>query len=457
MNDKIIPVEKNKEYVVEIIDNGFEGEGIAKIDGYTIFVPNAIKGEKVKILIVKVLSSHAFGKIIEVIEASKYRVESDCSTYKRCGGCNLRHIKYEKTLEMKQNAVQSLVNKTLNNKIKVSKVVGMENPFYYRNKAQYPVGLDKNGNPVIGVFANRTHEIIQIQDCKIQHKESEKIAKYIFDLWNKKNLSIYSEATGKGLLRHIVIKIGFKTNEIMCILVINGKDIPNEVQIIRTIINEFPNVKTIVKNINTKNTNVILGKKNINIYGAGTISDKLGNLVFKISPLSFYQVNPVQTEKLYNIGVEAAKITNDDVVFDLYCGVGTISLFMAQYAKKVYGVEIVEQAVEMAKENAKINGIDNVDFFAGDVEYVLDDLINGKKIIPDVVMIDPPRKGLDKKSIQNLLSVAPKRLVYISCNPATLVRDLASFEDKYEIKSITPVDMFPFTSSIESVAVLQLK
>jgi len=457
MNDKIIPVEKNKEYVVEIIDNGFEGEGIAKIDGYTIFVPNAIKGEKVKILIVKVLSSHAFGKIIEVIEASKYRVESDCSTYKRCGGCNLRHIKYEKTLEMKQNAVQSLVNKTLNNKIKVSKVVGMENPFYYRNKAQYPVGLDKNGNPVIGVFANRTHEIIQMQDCKIQHKESEKIAKYIFDLWNKKNLSIYSETTGKGLLRHIVIKIGFKTNEIMCILVINGKDIPNEVQIIRTIINEFPNVKTIVKNINTKNTNVILGKKNINIYGDGTISDKLGNLVFKISPLSFYQVNPVQTEKLYNIGVEAAKVTNDDVVFDLYCGIGTISLFMAQYAKKVYGVEIVEQAVEMAKENAKINGIDNVDFFAGDVEYVLDDLINGKKIVPDVVMIDPPRKGLDKKSIQNLLSVAPKRLVYISCNPATLVRDLASFEDKYEIKSITPVDMFPFTSSIESVAVLQLK
>ena len=452
-----IEIKKNDEYIVDVIDNGFEGEGIAKIDGYTIFVPNAIKGEKVKILIVKVLSSHAFGKIIEVIEASKYRVESDCSTYKRCGGCNLRHIKYEKTLEMKQNAVQSLVNKTLNNKIKVSKVVGMENPFYYRNKAQYPVGLDKNGNPVIGVFANRTHEIIQMQDCKIQHKESEKIAKYIFDLWNKEKLSIYNETTGKGLLRHIVIKIGFKTNEIMCILVVNGKDIPNEVQIIRTIINEFPNVKTIVKNINTKNTNVILGKKNINIYGAGTISDKLGNLVFKISPLSFYQVNPVQTEKLYNIGVEAAKITNDDVVFDLYCGIGTISLFMAQYAKKVYGVEIVEQAVEMAKENAKINGIDNVDFLAGDVEHVLDDLINGKKIVPDVVMIDPPRKGLDKKSIQNLLSVAPKRLVYISCNPATLVRDLASFEDKYEIKSITPVDMFPFTSSIESVAVLQLK
>ena len=457
MSNKIIPVEKNKEYIVEIIDNGFEGEGIAKIDGYTIFIPNAIKGEKIKILIVKVLSSHAFGKIIEVIKASKYRVESDCSTYKRCGGCNLRHIKYEKTLEIKQNAVQNLVNKTLNKKIEVSKTVEMENPFYYRNKAQYPVGIDKNGKPVIGIFANRTHEIIQMQDCKIQHSESEKIAKYIFSLCNKENLSIYNEVTRKGLLRHIVIKIGFKTNEIMCILVVNGKKIPNEAKIIEQTLNKFPNIKTIVKNINTKNTNVILGKENINIYGNGTISDKLGDLVFKISPLSFYQVNPAQTEKLYNIGVNAAKITKNDIVFDLYCGIGTISLFMAQYAKKVYGVEIVEQAVKMAKENAKINGIENADFLAGDVEQVLDDLINGEKIVPDVVMVDPPRKGLDKKSIQNLLSVKPKRLVYISCNPATLVRDLAFFEDEYEIKSITPVDMFPFTSNVETVTVLTLK
>ncbi len=455
MSSKIIPVEKNKEYIVEIIDNGFNGEGIAKIDGYTIFVPNAIKGEKAKILIVKALSSHAFGKIIEVIKVSKYRVESDCNTYKRCGGCNLRHIKYEKTLEIKQNAVQSLVNKTLNKKIEVCKTVGMENPFYYRNKAQYPVGIDKNRKPVIGIFANRTHEIIQMQDCKIQHSESEKIAKYIFSLWNKEKLSIYNESTGKGLLRHIVIKIAFKTNEIMCILVLNGKKIQNEAKIIEQIVNKFPNVKTIVKNINTKNTNVILGRENINIYGDGIISDKLGNLVFKISPLSFYQVNPVQTEKLYNIGVDAAKITKNDVVFDLYCGIGTISLFMAKYAKKVYGVEIVDQAVEMAKENAKINGIENVDFLAGDVEQVLDDLINRKKINPDVVMIDPPRKGIDKKSIQNLLSIKPKKIVYISCNPATLVRDLSFFEDKYDIKSITPVDMFPFTSSIESVTVLQ--
>ena len=457
MNDKIIPVEKNKEYVVEIIDNGFEGEGIAKIDGYTIFVPNAIKGEKVKILIVKVLSSHAFGKIIEVIEASKYRVESDCSTYKRCGGCNLRHIKYEKTLEMKQNAVQSLVNKTLNKKIDVSKVVGMEEPYYYRNKAQYPVGIDKNGNSVIGIFANRTHEIIEMQGCKIQNQITEKIAKYILEIWNKEKLSVYQEKTGKGLLRHIVIKIGIKTNEIMCILVVNGKKIPKETKVIEQIVSKFPEIKTIVKNINERNTNVILGKENEVLYGDGTISDKLENLTFKISPLSFYQVNPVQTVKLYNLGVQAAEITKEDVVFDLYCGIGTISLFMAQYAKKVYGVEIVEQAVEMAKENAKNNNLQNTEFISGDVEEVLDNLINIKKIIPDVVMVDPPRKGLDKKSVMNLLNVAPKKLVYISCNPATLVRDLALLEDRYDIKNITPVDMFPFTSHVECVSVLELK
>ena len=223
-----IPVQKNKEYIVKIVDNGFEGEGIAKIEGYTIFIPNAIKGEKVKVLILKVLTSHAFGKVIEIIQKSPYRKDSDCGTYKRCGGCNLRHIQYQKTLEIKQNAVQSLVNKTLKTKIKVEKVVEMKQPYYYRNKAQYPVGIDKNGKPIIGIFANRTHEIIEMQDCKIQNPESEKIAKYIFNLWNKEKLSIYQEKTRKGLLRHIVIKIGVKTKEIMCILVINGKEIPNE-------------------------------------------------------------------------------------------------------------------------------------------------------------------------------------------------------------------------------------
>lgn len=450
-------IEKNKEYIVEIIDTGYKGEGIAKIDDFTIFIPNAIKGEKIKIKIIKVLTSYAFGKIIEIIEPSKNRLESDCSTYKRCGGCNLRHVKYDETLKIKQNLVQSLVNKTLKNKIKVKETIGMENPYYYRNKAQFPIGKDKENNVVMGVFANRTHEIIPIEECFIQNKEIQKLSKFILEFIKENDISVYDETSRKGLIRHIVTKIGIKTNEIMCIIVINGKEIPKEKELTMQIIKKFPNVKTIVKNINTKNTNVIMGEKNEKIYGDGYIEDKLGEYTFKISPHSFYQVNPVQAEKLYSIGVEAANINKEDVVFDLYCGIGTISLFMAKYAKKVYGVEIVEQAIKDAKENAKINNIKNTEFIAGDTQLILDDLINNKKIMPNIVMVDPPRKGLDNRSVENILKIMPNRFVYISCNPATLVRDLAKFEEMYEIKSIQPVDMFPFTSHVECVAVLYTK
>ncbi len=450
-------IQKNQEYIVEIVDNGFEGEGIAKIDNFTIFIPGAIKGEKVKILIVKVLSSHAFGKILEIIKKSEYRQDVDCSTYKRCGGCNLRHVKYKETLKMKQNAVQSLVNKTLKNKIQVQSTIGMENPFHYRNKAQYPIGTNKEGQPIIGVFANRTHEVIPIEKCYIQNPKSEEIAKFILNFIKEHNISIYNESTRQGLFRHIVIKIGIKTNEIMCILVINGKTIPKEKELIEEILKKFSNVKTIVKNINTKNTNVILGQENINIYGDGYIQDILGEYTFKISPLSFYQVNPIQAEKLYELGVKMAQITKNDIVFDLYCGIGTISIFMAKYAKKVYGVEIVEEAVKDAKENAKINNVTNTEFYAGDVEKVLDDLINQKGIIPDIVMFDPPRKGLDKTSISNILKIKPKKVVYISCNPATLIRDLADFEEYYDVNTIIPVDMFPYTSHVECVALMGRK
>ncbi len=452
-----IPVKKNEEYIVDIIDNGFEGEGIAKINNFTIFIPNSIKGEKVKILIVKVLSSHAFGKVIEIIQKSENRIESDCKTYKRCGGCSLRHIQFAETLNMKRNAVQSLVNKTLQTKIKVEETLGMENPYHYRNKAQYPVGIDKEGKPVIGVFANRTHEIIPIEKCLIQDEQTEEIAKYIVNYIAENHISIYNENTRKGLVRHIVTKIGKKTNEIMVVVVINGGEIPSEKEFVEALVGKFPKIKTIVKNINEKNTNVILGEKNVTMYGKGYIEDKLGELTFKISPLSFYQVNPIQAEKLYTIGVESANVTKEDTVFDLYCGIGTISLFMAKYAKKVYGIEIVKQAVEDAAQNAKMNGIENAEFIAGDVEEVLDDLINNKKIIPDIVMVDPPRRGLDKTSIQNILKIKPKKLVYISCNPATLVRDLKELEESYEINNIKPVDMFPFTSSVECCALLELK
>ena len=450
-------VEKNKEYIVDIIDNGYEGEGIAKINDFTIFIPGAIKGEKVKVIIVKVLSSHAFGKIVEIINTSNSMKEVDCTTYKRCGGCNLRHINYADTLNIKREIVQNLVNKTLKNEVKVKETIGMDKPFYYRNKAQYPVGKDKENKPVMGVFANRTHEIIPINKCYIQNEQTEEIAKYAFELWNKNNLSIYDEKTRKGLLRHIVTKIGIKTNEIMLILVINGDKFKDEEGFVRNIINKYPNVKTIVKNINTKNTNVILGDKNVKLYGDGYIKDRLGEYIFKISPLSFYQVNPIQAEKLYNIGVQATKINKDDVVFDLYCGLGTISIFMAKYAKEVYGIEIVDEAVKMAEENASLNKVENTKFISGDVEIVLDELINIKHIIPDVIMIDPPRKGLDNKSIENIMKIRPNRFVYISCNPATLVRDLAKFENMYDVQEIQPVDMFPWTSHVECVAVLNLK
>ena len=451
------PVEKNKEYIVDIVDNGFEGEGIAKIEGFTIFIPNAIKGEKIKVLIVKVLTSHAFGKALEILEKSEHRVEEDCTTYKRCGGCNLRHIDYEETLNMKQKVVQNLVNKNLKNKIEVKPTWGMGNPYHYRNKLQYPIGVDKAGEPVIGVFANRTHDIIPVEDCLIQDKKSNQVAKYVLDAIKKYKLSVYNEKTQEGLMRHVVIKRGFRTGQMMVILVINGDFLPYAKDITQDLQGSCYDITSVVVNINKKNTNVILGSKNINIAGEGYIEDILGDYYFKISPLSFYQVNPVQAEALYNIAIESLKISNQDVVFDLYCGIGTISLFAAKYAKKVYGIEIVEQAIENAKENAKINDIKNTDFICGDAEIILTDLIENQKIIPDVVIVDPPRKGLDNTTINNILKIHPKRVGYISCNPATFVRDLSKLEEKYEIKMIQPVDMFPFTSSIENVGILELR
>ena len=451
-------MKKNEEYIVDIIDNGYEGEGIAKIDNFTVFIPGAIKGEKIKILIVKVTTSYAFGKILEIIESSKDRIEDiDCTTYKRCGGCNLRHINYEKTLELKKEIVQNLVNKNLKINLQVKDTVGMDNPFNYRNKAQYPVGLNKEGKPVIGVFANRTHEVIETKECMIQNKESEKIAKYICDFADRNNISVYNESTGKGLLRHIVIKVGIKTNEMMCVLVLNGREFNNEEVLVKELTNKFPNIKTIVKNINTKNTNVILGKENINIYGEGYIFDKLGDYTFKISPLSFYQINPTQTEKLYNLALKKAELTGNEVLLDLYCGIGTIGIFMARNAKQVYGIEIVEDAIKDAKENCKINNISNAKYYAGDTEKLLADLVEKENIIPDVIIVDPPRKGLDKTTIENIKKMKVKKVVYISCNPATLIRDLKCLTENYNIQEIQPVDMFPFTSHVEVVCNMSLK
>ena len=445
-------VKKNDELIVDVIDYGANGEGIAKINGYTIFVLGALKGEKCKIHILKVLKTHAFAKVIQIIEKSSKRVEPDCSTFNKCGGCDLRHIAYGETLKIKQEKVQNLVNKMLKNKVKVNETVGMENPTFYRNKAIYPVTQDKK----VGIFAKRSHNIIPINECKIQTKISQEISKYILDNWED---SIYDEETGKGLLRNIMVREGFKTDEIMLVLVQNGeKNVfeTNSKLKIENVIKEFPKIKTIVINVNTEKTNVVLSRKNIIVYGDGTIIDRLGEYEFKISPNSFYQVNPVQTEKLYNLAIEGAKLKKDDILCDLYCGIGTIGIFASKYVKKVYGVEIVEEAIKDAKQNAEINNVDNIEFIQGDVEVAFNKMLdNGVK--PSVVIVDPPRKGLDSKTVQNLCNLKLDRLVYVSCNPATLMRDLQVLEDVYKIDSITPVDNFCYSSHIESVAVLEIK
>ena len=449
-------VVKNEKYVVDIIDNGFEGEGIAKIDGLTVFVPGSIKGEKCEILIVKVLASHAYGKIVNIIKKSENRKESDCATYKRCGGCSLRHMTYEHTLKLKRQVVQNLVNKGLKEKVEVLETIGMENPYNYRNKAQYPVGLNSDGQPEVGVFAQRTHTIIPIQTCLIQTEISQKIAKTIIDFVKEKNIQVYNEENQNGLLRHIVIKVGKYTNQVMCILVVNDSKFDQEQELVKLLCEKYPEIKTIVKNINNKNTNVILGKENINLYGNGYIEDKLGEYTFKISPMSFYQVNPVQAEILYTTAINQANLDKNDILFDLYCGIGTIGIFASKYVNKVYGIEIVPQAIEDAKENAKINDVKNIEFICGDVEVAFDELINKEKIVPSAIIVDPPRKGLDNKTVENIAKIQPAKLVYISCNPATMVRDLAKLEEIYNIKTIQPVDMFPWTNGVESITILEV-
>lgn len=450
-------VEKNKQYIVDIIDNGYEGEGIAKIDDFTIFIQGALKGEKCKILIMKVNKSFAYGKLLEIVSESENRKDEDCTTYKRCGGCSLRHIDYEYTLKMKKDMVQNLITKTLKNELAVNPTIGMNNPYYYRNKLQYPVGKDKNNKTVMGVFAKRTHEIIPVEDCLIQNREAQKVANEVLNIIREKNIPVYNEENQKGKIRHIIVKIGVHTNEIMCILVTNEEKIEDEQEIVNELINKFPNIKTIIKNVNSKNTNVILGNKNIVLYGSGYIYDTLGEYRFKISPMAFYQTNPIQTKVLYQKAIEFADLKQDDILCDLYCGIGTIGIFASKYVNKVYGIEIVEEAIESAKENARVNEVQNAEFMAGDVEKVFEKMLKEKNVTPTVIIVDPPRKGLDDATIETIKKLKVSRLVYVSCNPATMARDLKLLEEEYEVKEIQPVDMFPFTSHVECVAVLQLK
>ena len=441
-------IKKNEEYIVNIIDNGSNGEGICKIDEFTIFVSGAIKEEKCKIKILKVNKSFAYAKVLDIIEKSNYRVEPDCISYKKCGGCNLRHINYEYTLKMKREKIQNLVNKTLSKRIVVDSTIGMDKPYFYRNKAIYPVA-EIGEKRIVGIYANRSHSVIEFDKCMIQSEESQEIAKYILDKWNN---SIYNEETHKGFLRNIMIRVGTISKEIMVVLVTNGMidyDYSN-------LIKKFPNIKTIIINDNHEVTNVVLSNNNKVIYGDGVIYDYLNEYKFQISPNSFFQVNSTQTIKMYNEAIKMADLKPTDVIYDLYCGIGTISIFASKYVKRVYGIEIVHSSIENARLNARLNNILNVDFIEGDVETAFENAVKGDRRA-DVVIVDPPRKGLDIKTIETLLDISPRKIVYVSCNPATLIRDLKEFEDDYDIKKIQPIDNFPYTNHCESISVLERK
>ena len=443
-------IKKNDDLEVNISDIGYEGEGIAKIDGYTTFVKGGLKGEKVKIKMLKVNKDYCVAKLVEVLEKSEERDEPICSVFGKCGGCSLQHINYEAQLDYKTNTVRNTLRKALGYDVDVEQTIGMGIPYNYRNKAQYPVVDDK-----IGFFAGRTHALIENEKCYIQNETSDKLAKDAFKILRKYNISSYNEKSGKGCLRHIITRIGIHTGELMLVLVTNEKNIRHKDEIVSELTKEYPTLKSIIQNVNMQNTNVILGNECVTLYGQEYITDILGEYKFKISPLSFYQVNPVQTEVLYNIAKEYANLQGTETVFDLYSGIGTISIFIADNAKKVYGVEVVEQAVFDAKENAEINEIRNVEFIQGEAEVIVPEMYKeGKKA--DVVFVDPPRKGCDEKLLETIKEMKAQKVVYISCNPATLARDLKYLTDNgYEIKKVQPVDMFPQTSHVENVALLE--
>ncbi|NLZ48274.1 MAG: 23S rRNA (uracil(1939)-C(5))-methyltransferase RlmD [Clostridiales bacterium] len=445
---------KNQELLVDIVAEGYQGEGIAKPQGFPIFIPGALKGEKVKIKIVKLTKNHGFGKLLDIVEPSENRVEPICPLYKRCGGCQLQHMSYQEQLVFKKNRVKDCLERIGKiTDVKINDTLGMEEPLRYRNKVQLPVGVEK-GEPIIGFYAPRSHDIINLQQCFIQHETGDEVVQLTRDWMKKFGISAYDENTKTGVVRHVMIRKGFKTGEVMVVLVTNTEKLPHKDEFVKLVIEKIPGVKSIIQNINNKPTNVVLGQQNITLWGSNTITDYIGQFKFEISPLSFFQVNPFQTEVLYNKALEYANLSGEETVFDAYCGTGTISLFLAQKAKKVYGVEIIPEAIENAKKNAKLNNIHNAEFFVGEAEVIIPKLIeDGKKA--EVVVVDPPRKGCEKSLIEAIAEMRPNRVVYVSCDPATLARDLRIFEDLgYKTEAVQPVDMFPHTAHVECVTLM---
>ena len=446
---------KNDLVTVIIEDMGHDGEGIGKAEGYTLFIKDTVIGDVVEAKIMKMKKNYGYARLVRVLEASKDRTEPKCSVARACGGCQLQFLTYEKQLEFKKNKVVGNLERIGGfSDISVEKVMGMENPWRYRNKAQFPVGKDKEGNLITGFYAGRTHSIIPNTNCYLGVEVNEEILNAVLDYMRENHVEPYDEVTGKGLVRHILIRYGFKTKEIMVCIIINGRKIPNAAGLVEKL-KDISGMTSITLNVNTKRNNVILGNEILSLWGKDYITDYIGEVKYQISPLSFYQVNPVQTEKLYGTALEYAGLTGKEIVWDLYCGIGTISLFLAQKAQKVYGVEIVPAAIEDARKNAELNGIENAEFFVGKAEEVLPAKYKEDGVYADVIVVDPPRKGCDGALIETMLSMKPDRIVYVSCDSATLARDLKVLcEKEYQVEKVAVCDMFPGSVHVETVVLL---
>ncbi len=444
---------KKNDEIISVIENyGYEGEGVARVDGIPVFVPFAAVGDKLKIKIVKVNKTHMFGIITEIIEPSPVRVKAPCLSYGKCGGCNLMHLNYEEQLKLKRERVADCIKKIAKIDAEILSVIPSDKQFNYRNKVQMPIG--ENAEVYAGFYATRSHRIVKCDNCFLQDKDTAELVLVFLNWMKEYKISAYNEETGNGLIRHLFIRSGADKEgkkSILVMPVISGNTLPYADELKKAL--EPLGVTSICININKKSTNVILGDKTVNLYGNGYTEDILCENAFKISPESFYQVNKPQAEKLYNTAMKMAQIKSSDTVYDLYCGAGTITLCAAKYAGNVYGIEIVPKAVENAKENAKANNIKNVKFMCGDVAETVRKL--KRQAPPDVVILDPPRKGCDKPMLELLKEINPEKIVYISCNPATLARDLEFLcGTGYSCSSVQPVDLFPNTSHVECVTFL---
>ncbi|MGG3561925.1 23S rRNA (uracil(1939)-C(5))-methyltransferase RlmD [Neobacillus rhizosphaerae] len=454
---RTLPVNKNDYIDVVFEDITHDGAGVAKVEGYPLFIPNGLPGEKAKIKVIKTGKGYGIGRLIEIYEKSPYRVDIPSEEKHKYGGCQLEHISYKGQLKYKENQVRQVLTRIGKlEDVVVHPILGMEEPFHYRNKAQVPVG-EKDGKLIAGFFKQRSHEIVDTNESLIQLPEVNEAVKVVKEICSELGIPAYQEESHKGVLRHIMARYGKQTEELMVVIITRTTDLPQKNKLVEEMVARLPKLKSIVHNVNSKRTNVIIGEKTNVLWGNEVIYDYIGDVKFAISTLSFYQVNPVQTKVLYDKALEYANLSGEENVIDAYCGIGTISLFLAQKAKKVFGVEVVPEAIEDAKRNAELNEITNAEFAAGEAEVVIPKWYKEGNTA-DVLVVDPPRKGCDEALLQTIIEMKPKKVVYVSCNPGTLARDLRILEDGgYRTVEVQPVDMFPMTTHVECCAWLERK